>query len=186
MWPFRYPYTNFHELNLDWILDTIKSNKERITSNEMKIRLLGGDDPLNALHPIGSIFVSTSETSPASLFGGTWEQIKGRFLLATGAPEANTDTTFGQITGGWNAVSGSTGGQDYHTLSISEMPNHTHEEYLYFTSGEGSDLYAYQSFKNYDPNSFLAKSGNTGEAGGGTPHNNMPPYLAVNMWKRVE
>ena len=24
MWPFKYPYTNFHELNLDWILETIK------------------------------------------------------------------------------------------------------------------------------------------------------------------
>ena len=82
MWPFKYPYTNFHEINLDWILETVKSNTDRIAENELKIKLIGGDDPLNSLHPVGSIFISTENTSPASLFGGTWESIGGRFLLA--------------------------------------------------------------------------------------------------------
>lgn len=34
------------------------------------------------LFPIGSIYTSISSTSPATLFGGTWEQIQGRFLLS--------------------------------------------------------------------------------------------------------
>ena len=84
MWPFKYPYTNFHELNLDWVLGIIKSNEERISANELKIKLLGGDDPLNDLHPVGSLFFSVEKESPAALFGGVWEQLPNRFLLGAG------------------------------------------------------------------------------------------------------
>ena len=31
MWPFKYPYTNFHELNLDWILEKIQEQQAEIT-----------------------------------------------------------------------------------------------------------------------------------------------------------
>ena len=33
------------------------------------------------IYPVGSIYMSVSDTSPASLFGGTWERIEGRFLM---------------------------------------------------------------------------------------------------------
>lgn len=36
------------------------------------------------IYPIGSIYISTSSTNPHDLFGGTWEQIKGRFLIGVG------------------------------------------------------------------------------------------------------
>lgn len=115
-----------------------------------------------AAYPVGAIYVSTVSTSPASLFGGTWEQIKDRFLLAAGG-------LYG---------AGNTGGEDKHTLTVDEMPKHTHgsiytdssgTKNLPWLSGTGSNL-AYVE----------------GYAGGGKAHNNMPPYLAVYMWKRVE
>ena len=37
-----------------------------------------------SIYPVGAIYMSVSSTSPASLFGGTWEQIQNRFLLAAG------------------------------------------------------------------------------------------------------
>ena len=35
------------------------------------------------VYPVGSIYISVNSTSPATLFGGTWEQIQGKFLLAS-------------------------------------------------------------------------------------------------------
>lgn len=32
MWPFKYPYTNFHELNLDWIIEKLKEVSESVKS----------------------------------------------------------------------------------------------------------------------------------------------------------
>jgi len=78
-----------------------------------------GEKLINLIYPVGSIYMSTVAADPSSLFHGTqWEQIKGRFLLATGVCEANTDNAFGTIQDhSWNAGLGSTGGQDYHTLT---------------------------------------------------------------------
>ena len=39
---------------------------------------------LNIIYPVGSIYMSTNSTNPSTLFGGTWKQIKDRFLLACG------------------------------------------------------------------------------------------------------
>lgn len=167
MWPFKFPYTNFHELNLDWLLEKTKSNEDRISANELKIKQLGGDDPLNFFHPIGSIFHTLDGTSPADLFGGVWEQLKGRFLL--GVDDAYPI--------------GSTGGSATHTLTIAEMPVHDHEykttnsaEYDTFNGG-----FATSSTEVREYNSV----GNINTAGQGLAHNNMPPYIAVYMWRRV-
>lgn len=67
-------------------------------------------DIINIVYPVGSIYMSVNSTSPASLFGGTWERIKDRFLLAAG------DTY----------SAGSTGGEAQHTLTVDEMPSHYH------------------------------------------------------------
>lgn len=168
MWPFKYPYTNFHEINLDWILETVKSNTDRIAENELKIKLIGGDDPLNSLHPVGSIFISTENTSPASMFGGEWEQIGGKFLL--GASDIYSV--------------GSTGGEATHELNVNEMPSHRHT-----VAFDGGDNYTTTAWEikgggYYSPNN-KTNAAETAPAGGSQPHNNMPPYLAVNMWRRV-
>ena len=177
MWPFKYPYTNFHEINLDWILETVKSNTDRIAENELKIKLIGGDDPLNSLHPVGSIFISTENTSPASLFGGTWESIGGRFLLAA-------DSTY---------TAGSTGGEAKHTLTTDEMPHHFHILPYKVDWGTQNGISSWQAMFT---DGTMTDSGSDGstikwhtyqsqKSGGDLSHNNMPPYLAVYMWKRV-
>ena len=71
---------------------------------------MGGKALLNAIYPVGSIYMSVNSTSPATLFGGTWERIKDRFLLAAGDAYA----------------AGGTGGEATHTLTEGEMPAHSH------------------------------------------------------------
>ena len=62
-------------------------------------------------YPVGSIFLSVNSTNPGTIFGETWEQIKGRFLLGTGANDANsTDYWGGMSAGQYDAPAGQKGG----------------------------------------------------------------------------
>lgn len=120
-------------------------------------------DVIDRVYPVGSVYISADSTSPANLFGGTWEKIKDTFLLAAGDSYA----------------AGSTGGEAMHTLTIPELAGHDHT----ITYG------VVQSWKlgNGD-NLMIEGSGSnatTSKTGGNQPHNNMPPYLTVNMWKRI-
>ena len=141
------------------------------------------------IYPIGSIYMSVNSTSPASLFGGEWTQINGRFLIGTGAPELNDD---GTSPGSYNFSAGRKGGKAEHTLNTNEIPQHYHDSYFLGLSGtvDAPAYYAVfnQSAYTYNyaattPNTLNVAS--TGGTGGNQPHNNMPPYLAVYMWKRV-
>lgn len=68
-------------------------------------------ETLQTIYPVGAIYISTNETSPATLFGfGTWEQIQGRFIVGAGAAYAPEDI----------------GGEDKHTLTVNELPTHEH------------------------------------------------------------
>ena len=119
---------------------------------------------LNAVYPVGSIYMSVNSTSPQSLFGGTWEQLKDRFLLGSG----NT------------YQGGATGGEATHTLTIEEMPSHTH------TLSDGASMVL--TSNQYGINkgtSAGAGNGAINNTGGDQAHNNMPPYLVVYMWKRT-
>lgn len=136
------------------------------------------DEIINAIYPVGAIYISVSSTSPETLFGGTWEQIKGRFLLACGD---NGD--------GWNYSPGSIGGEPVHTLTVNEMPSHNHG-----ITAKGVNSGASTSSKsgNYPIDIDQDKESNwnvntitIGYKGGSAAHNNMPPYLAVYVWKRV-
>ena len=137
------------------------SDTERMTARNSNFLYL-----LSQIYPIGSIYISTVSTSPSTLFGGTWERIKDTFLLAAG-------TTY-------NA--GTTGGEATHTLTVDEMPSHQHflaanvneDEHT-----ENSDIFSYAGWKTYYNYSATKFSG------GNQPHNNMPPYLAVYVWKRT-
>ena len=120
------------------------------------------------VYPVGSIYMSLNSTSPADLFGGEWEQLHGRFLFASVEPS-----------GVWNPYpAGSTGGEYTHELTVNEMPAHTHTipytTYNTATSGTSRRFAAYSG-----------STVSTGSAGSGAAHNNMPPYLVVNMWKRT-
>lgn len=137
---------------------------------------------LNA-YPVGSIYMSVNSTNPGELFGGTWEQIQGRFLLGQGS--------------GYSA--GATGGEASHTLSTSEIPAHSHYENIMvqgyscwgsYTTSSYSVAIDYTTGDYHGPNKSLhaatvGQNASTNNTGGGSAHNNMPPYLVVYIWKRT-
>ena len=124
-------------------------------------------------YPVGSIYMSASSTSPASLFGGSWEQIKEKFLFGTGSTY-----TLGTI-----------GGEERTILDWGSMPEHLHNLY---TQDPGDDLgYKSESKTVFKPGTiawsdYYREVGsvmtNTGRS---DSHNNMPPYEVVNIWKRT-
>lgn len=138
-----------------------------------------GGTTYDIAYPVGSIYLSVNNTSPAELFGGTWEQIKDRFLLAAGNTYA----------------AGSTGGEAQHTLTRDELPPHNHLIYAdgnsdfkllmgdnaNFEPGAGISHYTVET--KHDPTKGFEAMASV--VGGSQPHNNMPPYLAVYMWKRI-
>ncbi len=120
------------------------------------------------MYPVGAIYISTVSTSPATLFGGTWTQIKDRFLLAAGS----------------SYTAGKTGGAATHTLTTSEMPSHNHA--VYYPNAGAGDHSAPGNYPDGDTDStYYAVGSYTSSAGGGGAHNNMPPYLVVYVWKRT-
>lgn len=121
---------------------------------------------LNYMYPVGSVYISVGETSPAVLFGGTWEKIEGKFLLSSSSTHEL----------------GSTGGEETHTLTINEIPNHDHDYAILSNQSTGSGVkYSPQG----NPDTIAFGTTQTGAVGGGQAHNNMPPYLTVNVWKRT-
>lgn len=154
-------------------------------------------------HPVGSIYESTVSTSPATLFGGTWEAMDaGRVLVAQG--KAATGTPF---------TAGATGGEETHKLTTSEMPAHAHGrgtmnivgtvcsaygETKTTTSGaftweptggrqDGGDGHDGEPILTSTISFDASKNwvGQTSTAGESAAHNNLQPYEVVYRWKRV-
>lgn len=107
-----------------------------------------------------------SSTNPSTLFGGTWSQIKDRFLLSIGDTYKTAEATGGEAT---------------HTLTKAELPNimlqGTTDNVSLTMNNAG-----YAVFKLWGKNTSNLLSQNLGS---GKAHNNMPPYITVYMWKRV-
>ena len=124
-----------------------------------------------AVDPVGAIYLSVTDTDPAQLFGGTWERLKDRFLLGAG------DTY----------KAGVTGGEATHTLTVDEMPSHTHQIETWFNKNQGVNNTVLHGVADYNQNNWYSPyyGKYTGAQGSDKPHNNMPPYLAVYMWKRT-
>lgn len=127
---------------------------------------------LDKIYPVGCIYQSTSSTSPASLFGGTWEQIKDRFILAAGDTYA----------------AGSTGGEATHKLTNAEMPQHTHNIAKGAKNDDGTGT-KFEAYDAYQSEGSITKgyywTASTLFAGNSQPHNNIPPYIAMYVWKRI-
>ena len=124
------------------------------------------NDFLRRTYPVGSIYQSLDSTSPATLFGGTWQEITGRFLLAHDGSHP----------------AASTGGEFSHTLTVDEMPSHNHAAgygIQFITSGSPAVWDIATGGTNYHA------AANTASTGGSNSHNNTPPYLSVYMWKRT-
>lgn len=134
-------------------------------------------------YPVGAIYLSVTDADPATLFGGTWERIsQGRFLIGAGANVANTTNYWGEYPAGKeNFPAGEMGGEVEHTLTVDEIPAHTHSERLEWSNTKAWGL----TGTGEGANAVVDQGGVTGSTGGGKAHGNMPPYLVVYMWQRT-
>lgn len=119
------------------------------------------------IYPVGSIYMSVNDTNPANLFGGTWTQLKDRFLLGAGSTYTN----------------GSTGGSATQKLSAANLPSHTHPQYVATNGGSTSANLDYNGWVSNGK--AVAQGIPTGATGQGTKFDIMPPYLVVYMWQRT-
>ena len=132
--------------------------------------LIAKSELLNLIYPIGSIYISVNQANPNTLFGGTWERIEDRFLLAA------SDTY----------KAGATGGEATHELTIDEMPSHNHGFTDFWSVSQSSYTAKVVAMVGDKKGSNdLTDKTVTANTGGGNAHNNMPPYLAVYIWKRT-
>lgn len=143
---------------------------------------------IDALYPIGSIYMSVNETSPSTLFGGTWERMPtGRVLVAAGGGisptiTSNTYTGRGTYTGATTSFPvGETGGESDHTLTVAQMPKHDHDIYTKTNCASGSNRWGVASETDHD----AQRAAPIVDKGSGAAHNNVQPYYAVYMWKRT-
>lgn len=151
-------------IDLSYLEDGISTNTESINSLTNNL--------INLIYPVGSIYMSVNNVSPASFLGGTWEAIRDRFLLGAGSSYSV----------------GSTGGEATHTLTVNEMPSHTHNinrvvGWPLPTSTSVEWGVVYESNDATFP--YTDWRNDTNSTGGSQAHNNMPPYLTVYMWKRI-
>jgi hypothetical protein len=164
------------KISLESSLKNINESLKEINKTNIITKAEFKKDLLEKVYPIGSYYWSEKNTSPSDIFGGSWTKIRGRFLFAS---DSNHDV-------------GDTGGEETHTLTINEMPRHSHEyeKFCHTTWCSGDTLRgSYNKFpiktdKDKDYNKFLYTYSTT-SVGGGCSHNNMPPFLTANCWKRT-
>ena len=157
---------------------------------------LENNGSLREIFPIGYIYLSTSSIDPGTIFGGTWQQIKDRFLLTAG------DTY----------SAGSIGGEATHTLTQAETPAHTHTRGTMNITGtlqcenrsvEDNGVYSGAFYRSTGSQTYMgigdsdsdnprlmfdasrSWKGETSSVGGNEAHNNMPPYLTVYAFERI-
>lgn len=143
-----------------------KNNNAQLLSQSILHEYEGGgqrslNEILDNIYPIGSIYLSTNSTNPSNYFGGVWEQIKDRFLLACG------DTY----------KIGSTGGSTTHTILTENLPWQVTVR-MNVSNGWGNnnwgDLSGWGNYQN-----------NSGGHETSRPINHIPPYLAIYVWTRI-
>ena len=153
------------------------------------------------IYPVGSLFISTTSTNPTTYLGGTWVRWgQGRVPVSV----SDSDSDFG---------ANKTGGEKTHTLSMAEMPLHSHEkgalatsdagEHTHTISGTAASTGAHEhsvsgtaasaGAHTHDVSGTAASAGShshtitgsTASAGTGIAHNNLPPYITCYMWQRT-
>jgi hypothetical protein len=145
----------------------------------------------NTLYKVGDYFITENTANPSERFGGEWVLVEGRFLI--GAGEVDDEHNF---------EVGTTGGEYEHTLSAAEFPKHFHyiASTVYGPGGQGLTANNYLTHAGAglaNESQFWLTgaaekptAGRTSMSGGDDeeevePHNNIPPYRAVFMWRKI-
>lgn len=126
---------------------------------------------INLVYPVGALYLSVNDVNPGTfLTGTTWQRITDTFLLAGG----NTYTI------------GASGGEAAHTITINEMPNHVHDWRGRLLANLNAGTQRTVPLFGTDSCAELIAEGKGPQAeGGGQAMPIMPPYLAINIWKRT-
>ena len=140
--------------------------------------------PLDA-YPVGSYYISSNSVSPAVLFGGTWEQIQDRMILAAGS----------------TYTAGNTGGSAKKTLEVANLPSHNHScnatgshTHTYYTPQRMNDAdrgvnnhstWSIDSSGTYTSSSSGDHSHTIGSTGNNSAFDIMPPYIVAYVWRRT-
>lgn len=131
-------------------------------------KLKVSQDLIDLFHPVGEYYeTSNIDFNPNTEWGGTWvEDTAGKTTVA------KDNGTFKTL--------GDTIGSETHTLTIEEMPNHTHtEKYV------GVNWYQHGTSGDWNVSSALEPYRETGNTGGDKPHNNIQPSVVVIRWHRI-
>lgn len=137
------------------------------TSLTLSETLLGNIFGAGGRYRIKDFVISENETSPAEAYGGSWEQITDRFLVGAGG----------------SYTLRSTGGNATHTNTVDEMAPHTHGEMV--TQPTPTEGNYYRVVCDTGLTSPMVEITQTATSGNGSPYSILPPYLAVNIWRRV-
>ena len=164
--------------------DSTKINLEVANTDDLVLKLTGGDVGLQtqilsqvsiatvtAAYPVGSIYINAGvATNPGTLLGfGTWTAF-GTGRVIVGVDSSDTD---------FDAVR-ETGGSKTHTLTIAELPSHTHTATL---RGNGEN--ETQSLPSASDNTDPSRTMTTDATGGGSAHTIVQPYITAYMWRRT-
>lgn len=170
------------EHNWQQLVDQYMESKLNNYTTEKKVREI-----LDAMYPVGSVYITADKNNPGNFIGGTWEQFgQGRTLIGEGTgDDGSTSMSF---------TPNSTGGEYLHQLTEGEMPSHYHNA-LYadhdgnvtigwgYGTGRGNSVNLY-SLAKFDRT--IDSPSKTGAVGGSTPHNIMQPYITVAFWRRIK
>ena len=143
--------------------------------------------PVDFLMPIGAIYLSVDGTNPSTLFGGTWEQIKDKFILCAGNTYAN-GATGGSLNHTHNY--GLQAGGYYRDIAIESNP---YAGMLSYDTSGNITVSAATSYASYEApinNGSESATKTTSMSHFRTIANtsytsNLPPYIAVTVWKRT-
>lgn len=124
------------------------------------------------VYPVGSVYISINSTNPASLFGGTWVQFgQGKTLIGQDSNDADFDTA--EETGGNKSV----------TLTVGQMPSHTHTQMRLPTATGGTVGFTVDASMSGTPGTTGVS---TGSSGNGDAVTILNPYIIVYLFKRTQ
>lgn len=150
------------EVTTEQLNEAVSEAVSEITPSS--IGALQSSDLLTKVYPVGSVYMSTNSTSPASFLGGSWTRIQDKFLLSAGSSYS----------------AGSTGGS---ADAVVVSHNHAVSGHAYVNNNDtGNTDLGMSVYKTYISGADATVTQTVGESGAGK---NMPPYLAVYVWKRT-